>query len=430
MVDFRPFRGVRYAPSAGPVSDLVCPPYDVISPALERRLLDLSPYNMVRLELAEVEGARDAAQFASAASAYRSWLTSGVLRADDDPAYYLLRQRFAAPGGGPPVAGAMSERYAVFGALRLEELGTGVLPHEDTGAAAKDDRRALMEATAANFSPLLMLYQDDGTVAEVRNRTMAATPDAEAAADGEELALWRIDGEDDRTAIMLALGSKQVFIADGHHRYETALGYSKDHAGPAAQFVMTALVSFDDAGLAILPYDRVVHGLDPAALGRVREQIAALFAVQPAALAGSSSGPLEELVAQEGARGIVFGMVGPGGEGPYLLTLIDPSSLDRFLPSGMEPSVREIEAWVLQEAILRPALGDGFASHVTAMHDGAAALTAVTSGDAQLAFFLKGVPTDLFERVVSAGARLPRKSTYFWPKLPSGLVINSLQDEP
>ena len=228
---------------------------------------------------------------------------------------------------------------------------------------------------------------------------------------------------------MLALASKPVFIADGHHRYETALGYSREHAGPAAQFVMAALVAFDDPGLAILPYDRVVHGLDAAQLGRVREQVASLFSAQPVSLAGSGSGPLQDLVAQEGARGVAFGMAGAAGDGPYLLTLIDPHALDKFLPSGMEPSVREVEAWVLQEAVLRPALGDGFASHVTAMHDGDAALEAVTSGEAQLAFFLKGVPADLFEQVVSAGARLPRKSTYFWPKLPSGLVINSLTGE-
>ena len=126
---------------------------------------------------------------------------------------------------------------------------------------------------------------------------------------------------------------------------------------------------------------------------------------------------------------MAFGMVGPGGEGPYLLTLVDPGAVAALVPSGTDPAVAQVEAWVLQEAVLRPALGDAYADHVAYVHDGAAALDAVRSGAGQLAFFLKGVPAGLFEHVVARGVRLPRKSTYFWPKLPSGLVINPLWGE-
>jgi len=378
---------------------------------------------MVRLELAELDGSASPERYEQAASTLRAWLEEGVLQRDEAPAYYLLRQRFRAPSG------EMLERYALFGALRLQEPGTSVLPHEATGAAAKEDRLALMNATEANLSPLFMLFRDDGAVAAVRNRAMARPPEAELGVGGEEFALWRIDDERDVEAIMLSLGSKQAFIADGHHRYETALNYQREHPDDAARFVMTCLVSFDDPGLLILPYGRVVTGLDAEALSRVRERVSALFAVRPVAFGAETAGPLEELVAQEAAEGIAFGMVGPGGEGPYLLTIRDPGALVASVPQGTDPSVAQVEAWVLQEAVLRPALGDAYADHVAYVHDGAAALDAVRSGPGQLAFFLKGVPANLFEHVVARGVRLPRKSTYFWPKLPSGLVINSLQGE-
>ena len=155
MVDFRPFRAVRYAAHAGAAADLICPPYDVIGAEAERELLARNPYNFVRLELTEATDAPDPRRYAAAADAYRAWLAEGVLATDAEPAYYVLRQRFE-------IAGERLERYAVLGALRLEPLGDGVLPHEDTGAQAKRDRLALMEATAANFSPIMLLYRDQG----------------------------------------------------------------------------------------------------------------------------------------------------------------------------------------------------------------------------------------------------------------------------
>ena len=436
MADYQPFRGLRYDPTvAGAMDHLICPPYDVISPSAEAELLARSPHNMVRLELAEIEGPPPAERYSAAAKAFTEWQQQGVLRRDEEAAYYLLRQRF-------PFGGGLFERYGLLGALRLEELGTGVLPHEHTAPGPKEDRLALMQACEANFSPLMALYRDEGRQVEsVRNRAMARPPETDLRTDdGGGVTLWRVSDERDCAVVRNLLATRPVYIADGHHRYETALTYRNqidkgrdqiDKGGQADpsgahNYALMCLIDFDDPGLLILPYHRVVHGLSQEQLRQVRRRLSELFVMQPAGIDAGAPGPLEALVAQEGVGRPVLGLVGAGGDGPYLLSLAEPAMPLLAQPQGPEEAVRQIEAWLLQEEVLRPVLGDGFADHVAYMHDGAEALKMVRDGQGQLAFFLKGVPADLFEVVVGAGIRLPRKSTYFWPKLPSGLVINLL----
>ena len=423
MVDFRPFRALRYTERAGSAADLICPPYDVIGAEAERELLARSPYNFVRLELTEATDAPDPSRYAAAAAAYRAWVAGGVLAPDSEPAYYVLRQRFQ-------LAGERLERYAVLGALRLEPLGAGVLPHEDTGAQAKRDRLALMEASAANFSPIMLLYRDQGRqMAALRARAMAHPPVADAhMSDGQQHTLWRAADERESGQALLAMAANRAYVADGHHRYETALSYAAAHPDPAAQFMLVAMIDFDDPGLAILPYHRVLRGLDGAALERVRERLRALFSTQTIGVAAAGAAPLEELTAQAGAEGLAFVAVERGAP-PRLLMPAGLATLRSQAPPGTSVPVWDVEAWALQEAVLRPALGDGYAEHVTAVHDGGAALRMVASGEGQLALLIKGVPTDLFETVVGAGVRLPRKSTYFWPKLPSGLLVHALEGE-
>ena len=428
MVDFRPFRGIRYETSiAGPLDGLVCPPYDVISPGQELQLLERSRYNVVRLELAELTGPPDPDRYTAAAGRYRQWLADGILRRDDAPSYYLVRQRF------PHGLGTL-ERYSVTGALRLEEWGTGVLPHEHTGAAAKADRMSLIEECAANFSPLMGLFRDeDGLLQRLRDWAAAHPPEAQfRGPDGHQYTSWQVADGQMIAAIGQALASQPVFVADGHHRYETALNYWVRHQGEApvttaaAGYVMMSLVALDDPGLLIMPYHRVVGHLPPELFTQVRDRIAQVFIIRPVAVDTSTPGPLETLVAQESQDRPVMGLLGPSGEGPYVLTAGDSPLMDRYTPPGPEASLREVEAWLLQEVVLRPILGEGFANHLTYVHEGQQALEMVQGGGAQLAFFLKGIPPQLFQRLVGAGIRLPRKSTYFHPKLLSGLVINPL----
>jgi uncharacterized protein (DUF1015 family) len=384
---------------------------------------------MVRLELAERPEPLPAERYAGAASHFRRWLDQGVLRRDSEPGFYLVQQRF-------PYARGTAERYSLTGALRLEALGQGVLPHEETAEAPKRDRLALMQACEANFSPIMALYQDDAHLVEtVRHRAMARPPQAEITTpDGQHYALWRITDDEPVSAVREALASQSLFVADGHHRYETALTYRdqmEDQGGgsTASRHVMVSLIDFDDPGLLVLPYHRVVGGMSPVLFGTLRERMREIFTVQLAGVEVKTSEPLEALVAQEGATRPAMGLVGPDGDGPYLLTPREPALVRPQTAQAPVPVVREVEPWLLQETLLRPVLGDGFHEYVTYVHDGPEALEMVTSGRAQLAFFLRGMPTPLFRQVVSAGIRLPRKSTYFYPKLPSGLVINPLDGE-
>jgi uncharacterized protein (DUF1015 family) len=416
MVDFRPFRGVRYAGSAGSLADLICPPYDVISESQEQELLARSPHNMVRLELAELSGPPPADRYERAAGEFARMKQEGVLKQDDVASYYLLRQRFS-------IGGVPQERLGLLGALRLEELGGAVLPHEDTAAGPKQDRLSLMEATSANFSPIMMLFRDaDRRVAQVTQRVAATSPYADFVVEGQGYTIWLISDPADVQTVHDALESQPTYIADGHHRYETAVGYGK-RVGGGAETVLTCLISFDDPGLLIQPYYRVVHGLDDQKLGQMRNLLATLFTAIPAV--DPAPAELDAAIANLAQDQVALGVV-EQGKAPVLLTPADDTvpAPDATLPPLEQ--AKAVEANVLQELLFRPVMGDKFPENVAYVHDPVEAARMVESGEAQIAFFIKGVPADVFEVVVGAGIRLPRKSTYFHPKLPSGLVINPL----
>ena len=413
MVDFRPFRAIRYSEAAGPLDDLICPPYDVISPAAERDLLDRSPHNMVRMELAELDGPPPPDRYDNAAAALRSMLSGGVLARDDAPAYYLLRQRFSA-------GGAERERHCLFGALRLEELGSGVLPHENTAAGPKEDRLALMRAAHANFSPILMLYRDEtDTIARTLAEAAAAPPTAEFAAGDERYALWLLNDASTVEAVSGALADENLYVADGHHRYETALVYRDE--------VVTGLVAFDDPGLLIQPYYRVVHGASPAQMAKLDQLLSFYFVSRPSGTPSGGPAQLDAVVATLGQGQTVLGVVRQG-QPPMLLTPANDIIPEPDSEAPPETQVRSVEAFVLQEMLFRPVFDDAFPEHVEYVHDGAEAMAMVERGEGQVAFFVKGLPADVFRAVVGAGIRLPRKSTYFYPKLPSGVVINLLDE--
>ncbi len=418
MVDFRPFRAVRYSEAAGPLDNLICPPYDVISPAVERGLLDRSPHNMVRMELAELDGPPPPERYENAAAALRSMLSDGVLARDDAPAYYLLRQRFAA-------GGVERERHCLFGALRLEVLGDGVLPHEDTAPGPKEDRLALMRAAHANFSPILMLYRDAaGVLARALAEAAAGPPAAEFAADGEQYALWLVQDSSAVDTVSAALAEEKLYVADGHHRYETSLVY-RGEARDGADFVLTGLVAFDDPGLLIQPYYRVLHGASQTQMEKLDQVLSFYFVSRPSGTPPGESAQLDAVVATLGQGQTVLGVVRQGRPAQVLTPANDiiPEPDPEDPP---ETQVRSVEAFVLQEMLFRPVFGDDFPDHIAYVHDGAEAMAMVERGEGQVAFFVKGLPADVFRAVVGAGIRLPRKSTYFYPKLPSGVVINLL----
>ncbi len=424
-MDFRPFRAVRYAESAGRLDDLICPPYDVIGPDAERDLLARSPRNMVRLELAEPRGevspSGHEARYEGAAAALREMLASGALTRDEEPGYYLLRQRFS-------IGGAERERHCLLGALRLEEFGAGVLPHEDTAPGPKADRLALMRACRANFSPLMMLYNDAaGAVGRTLGEAAAGAPDAEFAADGQQFALWTIRDASAAGAIAEALADEPAYIADGHHRYETSLAYRAE-AGEGADFTLTGLIAFDDPGLLIQPYYRVVHGATAAQTAKMNELLSLYFVSRPSGTPPGDAGQLDAVTAALGQGQAALGVV-ERGKPPRVLTPANDIIPEPDADAPPETQARSVEAFALQEMLLRPVFGDGFAERVAYVHDGAEAMAMAEESEGRTAFFMKGVPPDVFRAIVGAGLRLPRKSTYFHPKLPSGVAINLLDGD-
>ncbi|MFQ5860224.1 MAG: DUF1015 domain-containing protein [Dehalococcoidia bacterium] len=432
MAELRPFCGLRYNLAlVTDLSEVLCPPYDVIGPEEQQRLHQLSPYNMVRLELGQ-EFPTDTPQenrYTRAAAQFSCWLAEEVLLREEQPALYLLRQRFTHRG-------QEMARLSLLAAVRLEELDRGgILPHERTAEAPKRDRLALMEACQANLSPVMALYRDPlGTVQGLLKRVQEASPVAQARDGQGGSQLWCISQEEAIGQIGSALAGQPLYLADGHHRYETALAY-RDRMRARAQgqwsdddasnFVLMALVSLDDPGLLVLPYHRLVCGLAPPMLTCLRDRLHQCFHIEP--FAAAREGPwlevLLDTVEELGRERVALGLLGPDGEGPYLLTLKEGQK-----PSGRGP-IADFEAWLLEELVLAPVLRETLVDSVSYVHDPEEAVRRIEDTTCQMAFFLRPLPLELFEAIVRQGQRLPPKSTYFHPKLPTGLVLNPLEDK-
>ena len=429
MANVRPFRGLLFNPQVvRDLSSVICPPYDVISPQLQKELYRQSLHNVVRLEEGEVHPSDTPSnnRYTRAADTLQQWMRDRILVRDMDPAYYLVRHGFPSDGGS-------RVRLGLLAAVGLVEYERGVvLPHEYTQRAAKEDRLALMEACRANLSHVMLLYRDEEKrMPDLFRQVMEDAPTFSFSDSKENTyALWHITDPSHTGLIRQAMSSKALYIADGHHRYETALAYRDSQAdagegGDAGHnFIMAYLVEFEDPGLVVLPYHRVVGGLDSDTLARLWDQMDRVFVPGPFAAGPqvSPEGFLTEIQTRVGSE-LVLGVVRSGNERANLLT-IRPEAVPRE-----RGPIASFEAWTLEETVLKPVLRDSLDRHVTWTHDAHEAIGRLQDGWHQAAFLLKPLPMDLFEAIVSQGERLPRKSTFFYPKLPTGLVINPLEGE-
>ena len=425
MAKVTPFRGWRYnAAAVDDMADVLCPPYDLITPQIQQALMKRHPLNVIHLEAGEgLDWSADpAGRYAETAARFEEWLRDGVLQQDAEPGYYLQRHAFT-------LNGRERSRLGLVACVGLEDYETRqVLPHEFTEAPAIRDRVKLMESVSANISPIMSLYRDAGNeLGPVFDRVKSGPPEVDARDEyGSHTTLWRIADADDVSAIAGFFSSRPVFLADGHHRYEASRQYQiarhaegADTASLAHNYVMMTLIAFDDPGLVVLPYHRNLSGLNAEQLARVKARLSEVFDAEPAA--ANTTGELVALVEERGRAGRVMAALTP--EGPQLLTL-RPSAVGNDW-GAMAVS----EAWVLEEQILRPELGEATLQHLGFLHDHDEAAQGVADGTLQMAFLLKPFPMDAFEDIVGRGQRLPRKSTFFYPKLPTGLVINRIDGE-
>ncbi len=430
MVDILPFRGVRYDPAAGgDLSALVAPPYDVISPAEQAALYGKHPANVVRLILG-----REDDKYAQAARLFREWLASGILKADDEPALYVYRQAFEDPATGEPVP----ERVGLVCLLKLEDYRTGrVLPHEKTLTGPKTDRLDLLRATGAQFESIYGLYPDPDRAVESFLREYDDRETVIERVDGLIGSSHRIERITDTSAHAVLrdlLADAPVFIADGHHRYETALAYRDEvraarpdvaEGAPIPEdYILITLTAFEDEGLVVLPTHRLVKNVSSEKIAVLPDALAARFA-----LSDSAPDAVEaEIAAQAQAGKVAFGVVLPPGR-VHLAVLEEPADLGASAAERLPVTL--LGRLILDQCLGIDAAAVAAGGHVSYTRDLAEAVGAVEQGEAQAAFLLGRPTVGEIKEVSLAGDVMPQKSTFFFPKLLSGLVLRDLKaDDP
>jgi uncharacterized protein (DUF1015 family) len=414
MADVQPLRALHYDPArAGALADLVAPPYDVIDAAERAALAARSPYNVVAIDLPVGPD-----PYAHAGELFANWQSEGVLVRDREPALWLHEQRYRGPDG------EARTRRGFFARVRVEEYGPGrVRPHERTHAGPLEDRLALTRATAANLSPIFVLYSDaDGAAIAALAPAAAAPPWGEVAdADGTVHRLWRCGEAGAIGAVRDALAGVELLIADGHHRYETARVYAEEIGGEGEhRYVLACLVALEDPGLSIFPTHRLLQGLDGARRAALDAVIERDFIATPIAR--------EELAPPAGGGPLELGYL--DATRALRLRLRDQAIAERAL-AQMQAPYRRLDAGVLEALLLKGALGlsDDDISHLHGLgyaRDAAEAQAAVDSSRYEVAFLLRPTPVELVREVAAAGVNMPPKSTFFFPKLLTGLLFSKL----
>ncbi len=400
----RPFAGYRFA-DRDRLSDLLAPPYDVITPPDRERLATRHPENIVHYILPH--GGDD--RYVQAASTLRDWIANRVLELDREPAVTVLRETFTAPDG------RMVSRGGVIAGVAVEPFSTGrVKPHERTHRGPKADRLALLRATGAMYEALLMLARDPtGDLRTLIGEATTKRPWGTARVQEAEVAIWRVTGTDAQ-ALAGAAGSGALYLADGHHRYETAVTYFGEH--PAADLIPGYVVPLEDPGLLVRPTHRVLYGTPVDARSQIphlRERFQ-LRELPPEA-------HYEEDLAQLGSRGTACVLVLPGGQALALL-LKSGARLGDLSFAG-EPSVAALDVARVDELIVKrlaAAMGEG--NRLEYASDAAFVIDEVRTGRAACGVLVNATPVDAVLAVADAGAVMPQKSTFFTPKVPSGVV--------
>ncbi len=426
MAIVKPFRALRYTDKAGDLAYNVCPPYDIISPAERERYIETSKNNIIRLELPVGEDA-----YRRAGELYKAMCRGGILACDQKPGYYIYEQQFT-------VNGETKTIKTVFARVKLCEFSENVvLPHEETLSKAKADRFNLMSETYCNFSPIYSMYTDADRVITDKIESLSAgkAPIEFTAPDGNVQRLWKIEEGADTAFIEKAFADKKLYIADGHHRYETALNFrrkmredgiitSDDHPG---NYCMMVLVPMESEGLVVFPTHRLVKGLKAFDEAALFDKLTAYFEISDikadaidVSLASHTDGKAYVYCSHNGTF--------------KLLVLKDTpetrAEISRMTP-GHSDAYRDLDVTVLHTLILEKVFGidkENMANQINLSYtrDKEEAIACAAEEGFNCAFLLNATKVSDIRDVALAGDKMPQKSTYFYPKLITGLVMNDL----
>jgi uncharacterized protein (DUF1015 family) len=444
MARIYPFYALRYNPSLVRVQDCVTQPYDKITPAMQQAYYQKSPYNLVRIILGLPElfdGKETGDVYTRAARDFKAWREKGILAQEPEPCVFAYSQKFTVPGSN----GKVLERRGFIALGGLHDYSEGVVfRHEQTLSKPKSDRLNLLKATRAHFGQIFMLYSDPGLTAEKLLFSEDAIPEIEVTDEYDVLhRVWKISDPNTINILISALADKKLIIADGHHRYETALNYSKEHAPaqpasserstnslpqppyPEAAAMMT-FVNMDAEGLVILPTHRVVFGLKDFATDAFLEKAKEFFEVEPVASKESSELTAKLAAAGEGKTAFIA----ITREGNYLLRS-KTEAIAKAL-AGASERQRQLDVAQLHGIVLEKLLGltpeaVREQTNLRYLRDAGEAIEQVLRGDADVSFLMNPVTMSQLREVAFAGEVMPQKSTDFFPKLLSGLAIYPLE---
>jgi uncharacterized protein (DUF1015 family) len=417
MADVEPLRALHYDLSrTGGLQDVVAPPYDVIDAEQRAELAAASPSNVVQIDLPAGDE-----PYENAARTLAEWQDEQVIVQDSDPAFWLLEQDYTGPDG------ERRTRSGFFARVRVEEYGPGrIRPHERTHPGPKEDRLRLTRATKANLSPIFSLFSDpSGAATGALTATRTEAPWGEATDnDGTLNRLWRVADPSVIDSVQQATASAELLIADGHHRYETARIYAEEIGGEGPhRYVLMCLVALQDPGLTVFPTHRLLKNLRPDQHETLADALRANFEIEPL-------NSTDDLAPPASPEAITLGYIDAHFRKPFRLTLKNQELADAALASHAEP-YRRLDTAVLEALILKGALGmsDEDIDHLTQLgyeRDSARTIELVQTGQYDAAFLMAPIPVDNVQAVAAAGESMPPKSTYFFPKVPTGLVFNSL----
>jgi uncharacterized protein (DUF1015 family) len=434
MADIRAFRAYRYdLGRVGALADVIAPPYDVIDPALQQALYDRSPYNVIRLILNK-EGPGDTEndnRYTRSARCLRDWQQEGVLAQDSARSVYVYHQDFE-------VEGRRWTRRGFLARVRLEKFGEGrIYPHEETLSGPKADRLKLFHATGMNLSPVFGLFPDES--GEVQRRLDAAVARVLPLEATDHLGvvsrLWPVSDTHVVSAVTGLMGPKPVFIADGHHRYETGLRYlqEKQAAGEVrdgeapANFILMMLVSMSDPGLVILPTHRLISGIPSLTAERLRSVLTSHFQVETVGQGAKGARESWELIEADGSQDMIaFGTV---ADDIWQTARFRGAGVMATLAPEHSPAWRGLAVAVLHVLVLGRSLPEtlGGQPQCRYVHLLKEVTDAVAAKECQLAALVPPATMKHVEQIAGNLEKMPPKSTYFYPKLLSGLVFNSLK---